>query len=132
MDIYKDFPKSYRRSSKNIKGQQDLIMIKVCLNGATGIDTSNVAAKSDLVCLKAEVDKIDTDKLGTVPTDLSELSNAVDVVKKKKKKKNFTKVTAIKVSSLSRLVSKTQYNSDKQNLAKRLKMLIRKNLILVD
>ena len=34
---------------------------KVDLKGATGVDTSNLAAKSDLASLKAELDKIDID-----------------------------------------------------------------------
>ena len=40
--------------------------------------------KSDLASLKAEVDKIDIDKLKTVPTDIGKLSNVVGniVVKK--------------------------------------------------
>ena len=37
-----------------------------------------LATKSDLASLKAEIDKIDVDKLMTVPTDLSKLSNVVD------------------------------------------------------
>ena len=45
---------------------------------ATGIDTSNLALKSNLANLAAEIDKIDVDKLKTVPTDLSKLSNVVD------------------------------------------------------
>ena len=36
-----------------------------------GVDTSNFAAKFDLATLKAEVDKIDVDKLKTVPPNLS-------------------------------------------------------------
>ena len=34
---------------------------KVDLKRATGVDTSNLAAKSDLASLKAELDKIDID-----------------------------------------------------------------------
>ena len=45
------------------------------LKNATGIDTSKLAAKSDLASVKAEVDKIDIDKLRTVPIDFSKLSN---------------------------------------------------------
>ena len=56
---------------------------KTDLKNATGIDTSNLALKSNLASLKTEVDKIDVDKLKTDPTDLSKLSNVVnnDVVK---------------------------------------------------
>ena len=44
---------------------------------------SSFASKTNLVALKTEVDKIDTDKLKTAPTDLAKLTNAIenDVVK---------------------------------------------------
>ena len=51
---------------------------KAKLNGATGIDTSKLAAKSDLASSKAEIDKIDVDKLITASVDLSKLSNVVN------------------------------------------------------
>ena len=51
--------------------------IKADLKGATEVDTSNLAAKSDLTTLKTEADKIDEDKLKIVSVDLSELSNVV-------------------------------------------------------
>ena len=43
-----------------------------------------IAAKSDLVSLKAEVDKVDIEKLIPAPVDLSKLDHLVknDVVKK--------------------------------------------------
>ena len=45
---------------------------------------SSYASKTNLAALKTKVDKIDIDKLKTVPNDLAKLSNAVknDVVKK--------------------------------------------------
>ena len=52
------------------------------LKRAAGIYKSNLAAKSDLANLKSEADKIDIDKLKTVPTDLSKLRNVVDNVVK--------------------------------------------------
>ena len=57
---------------------------KQILRMQTGIDKSKLAAKSDLVSLKAEVDKLDIDKLAPVPVDLSKLSDVVknDVFKK--------------------------------------------------
>ena len=47
-------------------------------------DTSKLSAKSDLASFRAEVDKLDNDKLIPVPVDLSKLSDVVnnDVVKK--------------------------------------------------
>ena len=57
---------------------------KQILRMQTGIDKSKLTAKSDLVSLKAEVDKLDIDKLAPVPVDLSKLSDVVknDVFKK--------------------------------------------------
>ena len=48
------------------------------------LDTSKPAANSDLASLKAEIDKLDIDKLVPFPADFSKLSDAVknDVVKK--------------------------------------------------
>ena len=50
----------------------------------THVDVNSFASKTNLAALKAEVDKIDADKLKTVPVDLAKLSNVVnnDVVKK--------------------------------------------------
>ena len=66
----------------------------------TGVDTSNLAAKSDLASLKVEIDEIDIRKLKNVPADLSKLSNVVnnDVVKKTSYDKFDTKINAIDTS----------------------------------
>ena len=60
----------------------------------THVDVSSYATKTNLAALKTEVDKIDTDKLKTVPADLAKLSDVVrnDVVKKTDYN---TKVTSI-------------------------------------
>ena len=51
---------------------------KTDLKNATGVDTSKLAGKSDLVELKAKIDKIDVDKLRDVPVDVRKLSNVVN------------------------------------------------------
>ena len=48
------------------------------VKGATGVDTSNLAAKSDLAYLKAQVDEIDVGKQKNVPAGSSKLSNVRD------------------------------------------------------
>ena len=53
---------------------------KADIKNATGIDTSKLAAKSDLVSLKAEVDKLDIDKLVPVLVDLSKLSDVLKMM----------------------------------------------------
>ena len=66
------------------------------MKGAAGVGTCNLAAKSELASLKAEVDKIDIDKLKTLPGDLSKLSNVLNNdVKKTFYDKFVTKVDAI-------------------------------------
>ena len=49
----------------------------------TYVDVSSFALKSDLGNLKTEVDKIDVEKLKTVPNDLAKLSYVVDNIVKK-------------------------------------------------
>ena len=58
------------------------------------VDISSFALKTNLSTLQTEVDQLDIDKLVSVPTDLSKLSNLVknDVVKKDVNDKLVTKV----------------------------------------
>ena len=60
------FPKPHERYNGNVKVELDLshfvTRYKRDIKGATGVDTSNLAAKSDLASLKAELDKIDVYK----------------------------------------------------------------------
>ena len=76
----------YNNSSKNIKVELDLsnYATKDDIKNITHVDVSSYATKTNLAALKIEVDKIDTDKLKTVPDDLAKLSNVVknEVVKK--------------------------------------------------
>ena len=76
----------YKSSSNNIKVELDLsnYAAKDDVKNITHIDVSSYVTKTNLAALKTEVDKIDTDKLKTVPDDLAKLSNVVknEVVKK--------------------------------------------------
>ena len=76
----------YRSSSNNVKVELDLsnYATKGDVKNITHVDVSSYATKTNLAALKAEVDKIDTDKLKAVPDDLAKLSNVVknEVVKK--------------------------------------------------
>ena len=79
------FPKTFKHRSGNVEVHLDLSIYAIAadLKEVTGVDTSNSAAKSHLTSLKAEVDKIDTDKLKTVLSDLSKIINVVENVVKK-------------------------------------------------
>ena len=80
---------------------------------------SNLATKLDFGRLKAEVDKMDVEKLKTVATDLSKVSNVVDndVVKKTLYDKLVTKVNGIDSSGFA---VKTQYDTEKSGLEKKI------------
>ena len=69
----------YKSSSNNIKVELDLTnyATKTDLKNITHTDVSSFASKTNLAALKTEVDKIDTDKLKTVPADLAKLSDVV-------------------------------------------------------
>ena len=80
------FPKPYEPFGGDINVKVDLsnYATKTDFENAAEINTSKLPLKSNWANLKAEIDKIDVDKLKTVPVDLSKLSNVVnnDVVKK--------------------------------------------------
>ena len=63
----------YKSSSNNIKVELDLTnyATKTDLKNITHTDVSSFASKTNLSALKTKVDKIDVDKLKTVPDDLS-------------------------------------------------------------
>ena len=124
------FPKPYKNFRGNINVKVDLsnYAAKSDLKNATGVDTSKLAEKFDLASLKAEIDKINVDKLNTVPVDLSNLSNAVnsEVVKKFASDKLVAKVNNIATSGF---VLNTEYDTDNSDLQK-LMMQTKKFLIL--
>ena len=98
------------RSSNNIKVELDLAnyATKDDVKNITHVDVSSYLTKTNLATLKSEVDKIDTDKLKTVPDDLAKLSNVVknDVVK------NLGDIRKLKAVDTSNFVLKTKLASD--------------------
>ena len=69
------FPKPYRNFGGNINVKVDLsnYATETDLKNVTHVDTSNFELKINLASLKAEVDKLDIDKLAPVPVDLINL-----------------------------------------------------------
>ena len=86
----------YKSSSSNVKVELDLTnyATKTDLKNITHVDVSSFASKTNLAALKTEVDKTDTDKLKTAPTDLAKSTNAIENDGVKKTDYN-TKVTSI-------------------------------------
>ena len=109
MSQYFPTPSSRKR---NINVEIDLsnYATKKDINDITHVDTSNFALKTNLANLKTEVDKLDIDKLATIPVDLSKLSNVVknDVVKKTVYDKLVAKVNNIDTNNFE---LKTNFNN---------------------
>ena len=107
------FPKSYEPFGGDINVKVDLsnYATKTDLKNISHIDVSSYALKPNLVSLKTEVDKLDIDKLTTVPIDLAKLSNAIknDAVKKTEYDKLVNKVNGIDDTNF---VSRIKYEKD--------------------
>ena len=114
------FPKAFRSFGENINFKVDLpnYATKADIKNVTHVDTSSLALKINLASLKAEVDKLDIDKLVPVPVDLSKLS---DIVKHDAVKKTVYDKLAAKVNiESSRYVLKTIYQRDIAELEKKI------------
>ena len=124
----------YKSSSNNIKVKLDLgnYATRDDVKNITHVDVSSFASKTNLAALKAEVDKINTDKLKTTPADLAKLTNAIenDVVKKtdynakvtsieaqkagltKNTVRNLADITKLKAIDTNSFVTRTKFSAD--------------------
>ena len=74
------YPKSDSHLRDKVKVVLDLsaFAAKKELDYATGVGTSDLAPKKDLIALKAEIEKLDIYKLVNVPTSFNNLKVKVD------------------------------------------------------
>ena len=88
------------------------------------------ALKSNLASVKTEVDKLDVNKLTSVPIDLAKLSNVVknDVVKTTEYDKLVNKVNDIDTTNF---VSKTKYEKNGSDFEDKINKIDKKLLMLV-
>ena len=119
------FPKPYEPFGGDINVKVDLsnYATKADIKNISHVDTSSFALKTNLASLKTEVDKLDIDKLGPVPVNLSKLSDVVenDVVKKTAYDKLAAKVNSIDTSTF---VLKSKYDTDNSELKDKLLILV--------
>ena len=75
-------PKPYKPFGRNINVKVDLsnYATKSDIKNISHVDASGFALKTNLANLKTEVDKLDIDKLVSVPVDLSKLSDVVKMM----------------------------------------------------
>ena len=124
----------YKSSSNNVKVELDLTnyATKTDLKNIAHVDVSSFVSKTNLAALRTEVDKIDTDKLKTTPTDLAKLTIAIenDVVKKtdyntkvtsietqiagltKNTVDNLADITKLKAIDTNSFVTRTKFSAD--------------------
>ena len=128
------FPKPYEPFGADINVKVDLsnYATKADIKNITHVDTSSFALRTNLSNLKTEVDKLDIDKLKSLPNDLSNLKTKVDkldidkltpvpknlsklsnVVNNEVVKKYDTKIKSIedKIPDISNLATKTNLNT---------------------
>ena len=101
----------YRSSGRKIKVELDLSNYATKTKNVTHVNVITFASKRNLASLKTEADKIDAEKLKTVPFDLAKLSNVVknDVFKKTEYNKLVSIVDSVDATSFA---SKTKYEKD--------------------
>ena len=138
----------YNNPSKNIKVELDLsnYATKKDINDITHVDVTGFVSKTNLAALKTGVDKIDADKLKTVPVDLAKLSNVVknEVVKKtdynakvtniesriagvtKNTVDNLADITKLKAVDTNNFVLKTKLASDVTTLENKIDIVDKK------
>ena len=116
----------YNNSSNNIKVELDLAnyAVKDDVKNITHVDVSSYATKTNLAPLKSEVDKIDVDKLKTVPTVKSDVVKKTDYNTKvtsvknqiagvtKNTVDNLADITKLKVVDTNNFVLKTKLTAD--------------------
>ena len=100
--ISQNFPKHNEPfgGDSNIKTDLSNYATKTDIENISQVEASSFALKSNLASLKAEVYKLNIDKLPPVPVDLSKLSDVVknDVIEKTVYDKLATKVNSIDTS----------------------------------
>ena len=122
------FRRRYKRFDGDISFKVDLYnyATKTDLKNVSHVDVNSFALKSNLASLKTEVDKIDADKLKTVPVDLCKLSNVAknDVIKKTEYNKLVTKVDN---NDTTNFVSRTKYEKDGTDFEDKIDTIDKKN-----
>ena len=112
------FPKPFNShfgDSTKVKIDLSNYATKTNIKNISHVDTSRFALKTNLASLTTEIDKLDIDKLVSIPVDLSKLS---DVVKNAVVRKTVHDKLAAKINNIdtSDFVLKTKYQANKTEI----------------
>ena len=86
------------------------------INNITHVHTSNFALKTNLANLMTKVDKLDIDKLGSLPNNLSKLKTKVDKLDIDKLAPVPTDLSKLSDVVKNKVVKKTEYNTKIKNI----------------
>ena len=89
---------------------------KADLKNETGADTSKLPKKVDLAKLKSNVEKLDIDKLKTLPTNLSNMQSKVDKLDNDKLLPVPIDLSKLSVVVKNDVVKKDVYYAKKENI----------------
>ena len=124
----KYFPKPFA----NVKLDLSNYATKKDVRNITHVDISSFALKTNVANLKTEVDKLDIDKLGSLPNNLSKLKTKVDKLDIDKLAVVATDLSKLSDEVKNEVVKKTEYNAKIKNIEDKIPdigNLARKNLL---
>ena len=112
------FPKPYEQFGRDINVKVDLsnCATKTDVKNITHVDISGFVLKTNLASLKTDVDKLDIDKLKSLPNNLSNLKSKVDklgIDKLETVPIDLSKSTNVVKNEV---VKKTEYNAKIKNI----------------
>ena len=111
------FPKLHElfHGDINVKVNLSNYVTNTDIKNILHIDTSSFALKSNLASLKTEVDKLDIDKLKSLPNNLSGLKSKVDKLHIDKLVPLFVDLCKLSNVVENEIVKKTEYNAKIKN-----------------
>ena len=112
------FPKPYKPFGEdiNVKVHSSNYTTKADIKNTTHVDTSSFALKTNVANLKTEVDKLDIDKLRSLPNNLSILKTKVDKLDIDKLVPIPTDLSKLNNAVKNEVVKKTEYDAKIENI----------------
>ena len=114
----KYYPEPYESFGRDINVNVDLsnYAIKTDIKNVSHGDTLSFALKSNLASLRTEVDKLDIDKLKSLPNNLTNLKSKVDKLDTYKLVRILVDLSKLSNFVKNNVVKKTEYNAKIKNI----------------
>ena len=114
MSYYPQQDSNIRYKVKVVPDQSKTTKYK--LDSATGVDTPDLAVKKDFTCFKAEVGKLDINKLVNIPTNLNNLKGKEDNLDAAKLKIVLVDLNKLSDVGDKEVVKNTKFNTLKKKV----------------